>query len=185
MFCVRVYSGIFACRPFTSDCLNPDDDASYVSLGLALITLSPILLMVNILPLYKQKLTMWSGIIRSIGGSNARVSCDYNVGRSVFRRTLELGHKAYHQREETDRCVSVNSRNEQTAYFFSTERIGNGYAFPSSHSQYMAYFSSFLICHLYFRHRFSRTGYPVVDTIWRLALYVALLLWPGLVAYSR
>ena len=63
--------------------------------------------------------------------------------------------------------------------------IGNGYGFPSSHSQYMAYFTSFLMCHIYFRHRFSSTGYPVIDFIWRMVVYVGLLVWAGLVAYSR
>jgi dolichyldiphosphatase len=67
----------------------------------------------------------------------------------------------------------------------SIESIGNGYGFPSSHSQYMAYFTSFLICHLYYRHRFSSTGYPVIDFIWRMMVYVGLLGWAGLVAYSR
>jgi dolichyldiphosphatase len=65
------------------------------------------------------------------------------------------------------------------------ESIGNGYGFPSSHSQYMAYFTSFLICHLYFRHRFSSTGSSVIDLIWRMVVYVSLLCWAGLVAYSR
>lgn len=49
----------------------------------------------------------------------------------------------------------------------------------------MAYFTSFLICHLYYRHRFSSTGYAVIDFIWRMMVYVGLLGWAGLVAYSR
>src|SRR5260221_13784842 len=52
--------------------------------------------------------------------------------------------------------------------------VGNGYGFPSSHSQYMAYFSSFLICHLYFRHQFAFTEYPIIDFIWRATVYSAL-----------
>lgn len=68
---------------------------------------------------------------------------------------------------------------------FTIESIGNGYGFPSSHSQYMAYFASFLMCHLCFRHRFSSTGYPVMDFIWRMVVYIGLLGWAGLVAYSR
>ena len=67
----------------------------------------------------------------------------------------------------------------------SIESIGNGYGFPSSHSQYMAYFTSFLICHLYYRHRFSSTGCQAIDFIWRMMVYVGLLGWAGLVAYSR
>lgn len=63
--------------------------------------------------------------------------------------------------------------------------VGNGYGFPSSHSQYMAYFSSFLICHLYFRHRFASTGYPIIDSFWRATVYSVLIVWTFLVAYSR
>jgi dolichyldiphosphatase len=65
------------------------------------------------------------------------------------------------------------------------ESIGNGYGFPSSHSQYMAYFASFLICHLYFRHQFPSTGYSFLDFTWRMTVYAVLLGWSGLVAYSR
>ena len=63
--------------------------------------------------------------------------------------------------------------------------VGNGYGFPSSHSQYMAYFATFLICHLYIRHRFSSTGYTFLDRLWRMVVYVGVLTWAGLVAYSR
>ncbi|KAF9006167.1 hypothetical protein BDQ17DRAFT_1399096 [Cyathus striatus] len=65
------------------------------------------------------------------------------------------------------------------------ESIGNGYGFPSSHSQYMGYFSSFLICHLYFRHRFATTGSYILDQLWRIVLYIGLLGWASAVAYSR
>ena len=63
--------------------------------------------------------------------------------------------------------------------------VGNGYGFPSSHSQYMAYFATFLICHLYLRHRFSSTGYTFLDRLWRMVVYIGVLAWAGLVAYSR
>jgi len=74
---------------------------------------------------------------------------------------------------------------ELECIFGFLERIGNGYGFPSSHSQYMAYFSSFLVCHLYMRHRFSSTGYPFIDFLWRMFIYAALIGWSGMVAYSR
>ncbi|KAJ7043742.1 hypothetical protein C8F04DRAFT_1073156 [Mycena alexandri] len=61
----------------------------------------------------------------------------------------------------------------------------NGYGFPSSHSQYMGYFASFLMMHLYFRHRFASTGYRILDFAWRIALYAALAAWAFVVAYSR
>jgi len=63
--------------------------------------------------------------------------------------------------------------------------VGKGYGFPSSHSQYMTYFATFLILHLYFRHRFASTGYWIVDKLWRLTLYLALISWAGSVCYSR
>jgi len=63
--------------------------------------------------------------------------------------------------------------------------IGNGYGFPSSHSQYMGYFATFLICHLHFRHRFETFGHPMLDAMWRICVYTALLAWAGTVCYSR
>lgn len=68
---------------------------------------------------------------------------------------------------------------------FRTDSVGTGYGFPSSHSQYMAYFATFLILHLYFRHRFVSTGYYIVDVAWLLLLHLALIGWAGVVAYSR
>ena len=62
---------------------------------------------------------------------------------------------------------------------------GPGYGFPSSHSQFMAYFSTFLICHLYFQHRPSSTGSVVFDRLLRLCAYLGLLAWTGSVAFSR
>ncbi|KAH0836761.1 PAP2 superfamily-domain-containing protein [Lanmaoa asiatica] len=61
----------------------------------------------------------------------------------------------------------------------------NGYGFPSSHSQYMGYFGAFLICHVYFRHRFASCGYPLLDQAFRLIVYLCVLSWVVLVAYSR
>ncbi|KAF8347907.1 PAP2-domain-containing protein [Amanita rubescens] len=62
---------------------------------------------------------------------------------------------------------------------------GNGYGFPSSHSQYMGYFAAFLACHMYFTHRFSSTGSTVLDVLWRFIVYSVLYSWAGAVAYSR
>ncbi|KAF8159431.1 hypothetical protein B0H34DRAFT_782183 [Crassisporium funariophilum] len=128
------------------------DDSSLFSLGLALITLSPILLMASYAALAVQTrefliIVMWAG--------------------QLFGELLNwLIKRAIKQ----DRPI---------------QSIGNGYGFPSSHSQYMAYFASFLVLHLYFRHRFSSTGYAIIDFLWRLIVYSALLGWAGLVAYSR
>jgi dolichyldiphosphatase len=49
----------------------------------------------------------------------------------------------------------------------------------------MGFFSSFLICHLYFRHRFTSSGTVILDLAWRMLLYLSLIAWAGLVAYSR
>ena len=49
----------------------------------------------------------------------------------------------------------------------------------------MAYFTSFLVCHLYSRHRFSSCGFPVLDYFFRIVVYAALFAWAGMVAYSR
>ena len=61
----------------------------------------------------------------------------------------------------------------------------NGYGFPSSHSQYMGYFGAFLICHIYFRHRFASCGYPLLDRAFRWMVYLGIVAWVALVAYSR
>jgi len=63
--------------------------------------------------------------------------------------------------------------------------LGDGYGFPSSHSQYMGYFSSFLVAHIYFTHRFGRSGSRVLDSLFRWGVYGALGGWAGVVAYSR
>lgn len=61
----------------------------------------------------------------------------------------------------------------------------NGYGFPSSHSQYMGYFGAFLVCHMYLRHRFASTGYPLADQAFRFFVYLTITTWVVLVAYSR
>ncbi|KDR80758.1 hypothetical protein GALMADRAFT_241192 [Galerina marginata CBS 339.88] len=128
------------------------DDSSYFSLALALVTLSPILLMASYAALAVQTrefiiIVMWAGQLFG------------ELLNWIIKRIIKQ-----------DRPL---------------QSIGNGYGFPSSHSQYMAYFATFLMCHLYFRHRFSSTGYVAVDFLWRMLVYAALLGWSGLVAYSR
>jgi len=128
------------------------DDSSVFSLILALITLSPILLMASYAALAVQTreyiiLVMW-------GGQLAGEALNWLLKHIV----------------KQDRPI---------------ESIGNGYGFPSSHSQYMAYFASFLICHLFFRHRFGKTNYPLFDILWRVVVYLGLLCWSSTVAYSR
>ncbi|TFK20067.1 hypothetical protein FA15DRAFT_600357 [Coprinopsis marcescibilis] len=128
------------------------DDGSMFSMALALITLSPILLMASYASLAVQTreyliLVMWVGQL-------------FGEGFNLVLKNIVKQARPNHD-------------------------LGDGYGFPSSHSQYMGYFATFLICHLYFRHRFSTTGYKTVDQLWRVAVYSALLAWTGLVAYSR
>jgi dolichyldiphosphatase len=49
----------------------------------------------------------------------------------------------------------------------------------------MGYFASFLICHVYFRHRFTGTGNTFLDRAFRTTVYLGLAAWAAIVAYSR
>ncbi|EAU86935.2 hypothetical protein CC1G_09792 [Coprinopsis cinerea okayama7 len=128
------------------------DDSSFTSFVLALITLSPILLMPAYAALAYQTreyiiIVMWIG--------------------QFFGEGLNLVIK---------RIVKEERPNLN---------IGDGYGFPSSHSQYMAYFTTFLYLHLFFSHRFTSTGSPLLDRLWRTTVYGVLAMWMGVVAYSR
>ncbi|KAG2051048.1 hypothetical protein BDR06DRAFT_990593 [Suillus hirtellus] len=130
------------------------DPSSDTSLVLALVTLSPILLMpaYAVLAVYTRELTiinMWAGQLLSEG------------------LNLVLKH-TFKQERPVDSQLHLN-----------------GYGFPSSHSQYMGYFSAFLICHVYFRHRFTSTGSIVLDQLFRIVVYLGLAAWCAIVAYSR
>lgn len=72
---------------------NLDDDSSYVSLALALITLSPILLMVWYIDfLYLNGIHGVIGFLRCIGRADTRVSHHYHVGRPVRSGIPELDY---------------------------------------------------------------------------------------------
>ena len=49
----------------------------------------------------------------------------------------------------------------------------------------MGYFAAFLICHMFFKHRFVTTGFRMLDKMWRVTVYTGLIVWAGSVAYSR
>lgn len=163
----------------------PDDDSSYFSLALALITLSPILLMVS--PVYIAKYQLLSAIQASYAALAVQTR-EFLVivmwAGQIFGELLNWVIKRVIKQGRPIRAAFTTISWFHAEDIFS-EDIGNGYGFPSSHSQYMAYFASFLMCHLYFRHRFSSTGYSFLDFLWRMTVYVALLGWSGLVAYSR
>ncbi|KAJ7180770.1 PAP2-domain-containing protein [Mycena filopes] len=128
------------------------DDSSHFSLALALVTLTPILLMPAYAVLAIQTrefviIVMWIGQLAG------------EVLNLVLKHAIKQDRPSY--------------------------SAANGYGFPSSHSQYMGYFASFLMMHLYFRHRFATTGYKTLDLAFRAALYAGLAAWAFVVAYSR
>ncbi|KAF9073248.1 hypothetical protein BDP27DRAFT_1319098 [Rhodocollybia butyracea] len=128
------------------------DDSSLFSLAMALVTLSPILLMASYASLAVQTrefliIIMWAGQFANEG---------FNF---ILKRSIQQDRPDGH--------------------------LGNGYGFPSSHSQYMGYFTTFLLCHLYFRHRFSSSGYLFLDQAFRVLVYTAISVWGLSVAYSR
>lgn len=130
------------------------DASSHTSLALALLTLSPILIMpaYAVLAVQTRELTiinMWAGQLVSEG---------LNL---VLKRIFKEERPAEGQLHL------------------------NGYGFPSSHSQYMGYFGAFLVCHMYLRHRFASTGYPLADQAFRFFVYLTIATWVVLVAYSR
>ncbi|OBZ73586.1 Dolichyldiphosphatase [Grifola frondosa] len=63
--------------------------------------------------------------------------------------------------------------------------LGDGFGFPSSHSQWMGYFLSFLVCHFSLRHRFISTGWWFLDLARNVTLYTALAGLSASVAFSR
>ncbi|KAI9458207.1 PAP2-domain-containing protein [Lactarius psammicola] len=128
------------------------DSSSYFALAMALITLSPILLMSSyaVLAVFTREITiinMWVG----------QFCCEgFNF---VVKRLVKEGRPP--------------------------GSVGNGYGFPSSHSQYMGYFATFLILHLHFKHKFGPSGYRIVDQATQASVYLAIVTWAITVAYSR
>jgi dolichyldiphosphatase len=118
---------------------------------MALITLSPILLMASYaaLAVFMREITvinMWAG----------QFFCEaFNL---VIKRMVKQGRPA--------------------------GSVANGYGFPSSHSQYMGYFATFLILHLHFRHKFGLRD-SSESILFRALAYIVLIAWASIVAYSR
>ncbi len=72
-----------------------------------------------------------------------------------------------------------------SAHTCPTEDLGDGYGFPSSHSQWMGYFASFLVLHFSLRHRFVSTGFRLLDWARDVVLFTFIISWSVAVAYSR
>ncbi|ETW78668.1 hypothetical protein HETIRDRAFT_440999 [Heterobasidion irregulare TC 32-1] len=82
-------------------------------------------------------------------------------------------------------CVASLKSRVDIAMSRFADSVGNGYGFPSSHSQYMAFFATFLVLHLHCRHKFVSTGFWAVDVLWQAVVHFALIGWAVVVAYSR
>ncbi|TFK83869.1 PAP2-domain-containing protein [Polyporus arcularius HHB13444] len=65
------------------------------------------------------------------------------------------------------------------------EGLGDGYGFPSSHSQWMGYFASFLLLHFSLRHRWVSTGFAFLDYARDILLFAFIISWSAAVAFSR
>jgi len=70
-----------------------------------------------------------------------------------------------------------------------TGLLGKGYGFPSQHSQYMGYFSTFLILHLILKHSFPSCGLgsrlSMSNGVQKLGVSFGVWLWAVSVCYSR
>jgi dolichyldiphosphatase len=155
---------------------------------MALITLSPILLMASrkvkfdsavsdinqpsyaALAIVTREITvinMWAG----------QFFCEaFNL---VVKRIVKQGRPP-----GTQRYHRLPSVSEDLTRSPSSGSVANGYGFPSSHGQYMGYFATFLILHLHFRHKFAPGG-SFELTAFRVVIYPAIITWAGIVAYSR
>ncbi|KAJ7224141.1 hypothetical protein GGX14DRAFT_648651 [Mycena pura] len=146
------------------------DDSSYFSLALALVTLSPILLMAS-------TASNLFAIVDPVLYFQPAYAALAIQTREYIIIIMWAGQFAG---EALNLVLKHAIRQERPSY-----SAAHGYGFPSSHSQYMGYFTTFLILHLYFRHRFASTGYSILDSAWRVAVYSALMAWAAIVAYSR
>ncbi|KAI9440618.1 PAP2-domain-containing protein [Lactarius indigo] len=131
------------------------DPTSSFSLAMALITLSPILLMASrssyaALAVVTREFTiinMWIG----------QFCCEgFNF---VVKRLVKEGRPP--------------------------GSVGNGYGFPSSHSQNMGFFATFLILHLHFKHKFRPSGSRIVNQAVQALVYLTIVAWATTVAYTR
>ncbi|KAF5316627.1 hypothetical protein D9619_006675 [Psilocybe cf. subviscida] len=136
------------------------DDSSYLSLGLALVTLSPILLMASYAALAVQTrefiiIVMWAGQL---------------VGELL---NWVLKHAI---KQERPIAWLVSS----AALSVSLHLVRGIHL----HSQPFMLGSLRLLCKK-LMHRFASTGSPILDSLFRLVIYIALAGWTGIVAYSR
>ncbi|OCH91518.1 PAP2-domain-containing protein [Obba rivulosa] len=133
------------------------DEASHLAHALALLTLSPILLcLMSRKPAYLA-LALYTRELLFFELGAGQLLCE------AFNYFLK--HIIKEERPNLD--------------------LGEGYGFPSSHSQWMGYFAAFMTCHFIFRHRFPTTGIRVLDVAWKATVHSAIALWAAAVATSR
>ncbi|KAH9852604.1 PAP2-domain-containing protein [Lenzites betulinus] len=128
------------------------NDSSLLSLALAMLTLTPILLN----PAYAA-LAVWTRELIFFEMWAGQMLCECS--------NYVLKHIIQQERPNKD--------------------LGDGYGFPSSHSQWMGYFASFLILHFSLRHRWVPTGYRILDLARNVLLYTFIIAWAASVAFSR
>ena len=143
------------------------------------MTLSPILLMASYtsLAVFTRELT----ILIMLAGQLLCEASNYVLKHS-FKQPRPNGSSCV---SDPTKPVVVTAVVLTALLFTWADGMGDGYGFPSSHSQWMAYFATFLICHVRFRHRFTPTGNGPMDLLLRLAVVLGLIAWAGGVAYSR
>jgi len=134
-----------------------DDEDSHVSLALALITLSPILLQASYAALaaYTRELLfieMWAGQLLCEGANWV-----------------------------TKQLIKQPRPNDS---------LGTGYGFPSSHSQYMGYFATFVLLHIVCNYRPARTtgaGFALrsLESLRGPVIAAGIIAWAVTVCYSR
>lgn len=128
------------------------DPASNLGLALALVTLSPILLMacygaLSIVTRDFLIINMWVG----------QFGCE--AANWVLKHAI---------------------KEERPSHL-----LGGGYGFPSSHSQFMGFFASFMILHLHHRHQFGSTGIRLLDLLWAACVRCGVAGLATAVCYSR
>ncbi|KIM34121.1 hypothetical protein M408DRAFT_303148 [Serendipita vermifera MAFF 305830] len=122
------------------------DPTSNLALALALATLSPILLMAN------AHLTTLNPSSQACYGALTVVTRDFLILNMWIG---QLGCEAFNY------ILKHAIKQERPS-----STVGGTYGFPSSHSQFMGYFASYMLLHLYFRHRFVSFGIPFLDLLW-------------------
>ena len=130
--------------------------------------------------------TTCTGLVCCPCRCNSWYPSNRDVGWSACLWGTQLDHKASSEGGTTCRYDGVTLLPWHLVFWrYNLDYLGSGYGFPSSHSQYMGYFSSFLIMHLFFRHRFTSSRNKLLDIMFRLLVYVILVSLALVVCYSR